>query len=72
MTSDMYGLGSGDIFAVPIKCTGAESKLSECKRNKLELYDLDHCADVGVICNIRKKNMVLFCEIIINRSHLKK
>ncbi|XP_025100077.1 neurotrypsin-like [Pomacea canaliculata] len=52
VTSDMYGVGSGDIFAVPIKCTGAESKLSECKRVKLKLYDPHHCADVGVICNI--------------------
>lgn len=71
MTSDMYGVGSGQTLSVKIKCTGAESKLSECKRDKLKINDLHHFADVGVICNIRKEIMILFCEIIINRSQLK-
>ncbi|XP_025102832.1 deleted in malignant brain tumors 1 protein-like isoform X2 [Pomacea canaliculata] len=50
VTSDMYGVGSGQTLSVKMICTGTESKLSECKRDKLN--DCNHSTDIGVICNI--------------------
>ncbi|XP_025102844.1 deleted in malignant brain tumors 1 protein-like isoform X2 [Pomacea canaliculata] len=52
VTSDLFGEGSGSILSKRLKCTGTESKLSECQGSGTITDSCNHSMDVGVICNI--------------------
>eukprot|EP00057_Strongylocentrotus_purpuratus_P007232 XP_011661706.1 PREDICTED: deleted in malignant brain tumors 1 protein-like isoform X1 [Strongylocentrotus purpuratus] len=48
--SAAYGAGSGKIHLDEVECTGSESSLEDCIKNKFEDNDCNHSEDAGVTC----------------------
>ena len=50
----MYGSsvvdGTGQVVLDDLMCTGSESRLIDCRHNKIGIHDCDHSQDVGVRC----------------------
>ena len=53
-TASSHGNGIGSIWMDDVKCTGTESRLSECVHRGWGMEDCDHHEDAGVWCFERK------------------
>ena len=48
--SAAFGAGKGKIWMDNVMCTGNESSLTECNRNRWGTHNCAHGEDAGVIC----------------------
>ena len=50
-----FGQGVGDIWLDDVRCSGSESRLSQCTHPGFGRHNCDHSKDAGVVCEGRGK-----------------
>jgi hypothetical protein len=61
--SARYGQGSGRIWMDDVRCTGSETRLSNCAFNGWGNHDCSHSEDASVVCSLEGELFVYYRQI---------
>lgn len=65
----LFGSGSGLIFLDELRCTGNETRLTDCPASDPGLHDCTHADDIGLICNRKYVAMAILLHVIASYTY---